>query len=190
MLELSSHEGWLAPSRFFRRILDAVGGDTLGVVSRVAFVLALVVAVVVLVRAVARAASSGRPSAELLGGWGWSLLALTLLGPVLLPWYLAWSLPLIWILPRVPRTSLIVLSGVLALSQWTAEPLRFPGAYDLNVLIGHYVLTPIVVGLLVWLSLDLRRRSAIPLPLHDEEGGAAEPRQGRGGERDREVGQT
>ena len=169
MRELSAHEGWLAPSRFFRRVLDAISGDTLGVVARVAFALALVVAVVILVRAVARAAASGRPPGELLGGWGWSLLALTLLGPVLLPWYLAWSLPLIWILPRVPRISLIVLSGVLSMSQWTAEPLRFPDAYDLNVLIGHYVLTPVVIGVLAWLALDLRRRRAIPLALHDDE---------------------
>jgi hypothetical protein len=184
MLELSAHEGWLAPSRFFRRVLDAISGDTLGVVARVAFALALVVVVVVLVRAAARAAASGRPPAELLGGWGWSLLALTLLGPVLLPWYLAWSLPLIWILPRVPRVSLIVLAGVLSMSQWTAEPLRFPDAYDLNVLIGHYVLTPVVIGVLVWLGFDLRRRLTIPLALHDEEEReAAEARQGRGGER-------
>ena len=185
MRELSAHEGWLAPSRFFRRVLDAISGDTLGVVARVAFVLAFVVAVVVLVRAVARAAASGRPPEELIGGWGWSLLALTLLGPVLLPWYLAWSLPLIWILPRVPRISLVVLSGVLSMSQWTAEPLRFPDAYDLNVLIGHYVLTPIVIGVLAWMALDLRRRLAVPLALHDEEEReAAEARQGRGGKRD------
>jgi hypothetical protein len=170
MLELSSHEGWLAPSRFFRRVLDAISGDALGVVARVAFAVALVAAVVWLVRGVARAAASGRPALELLGGWGWALLALTLLGPVLLPWYLAWSLPLIWILPRVPRVSLIALSVVLALSQWTAEPLRFPDAYNLNILIGHYALTPIVIGLLVWLGLDLHRRRSIPLALYDEEG--------------------
>ena len=187
MLELSGHEGWLAPSRFFRRVLDAISGDTLGVVARVAFVLALVAAIVVLVRAVARAAASGRPQAELLGGWGWSLLALTFLGPVLLPWYLAWSLPLIWILPSAPRVSLIVLSVVLSMSQWTAEPLRFPEAYDLNVLIGHYVLTPVVIGVLAWLVLDLRRRLAIPLALHDEEERESpEARQGRGGEGDAE----
>ena len=188
MRELSAHEGWLAPSRFFRRVLDAISGDTFGVIARVVFAVALVVVVVVLVRAVARAAASGRPPAELLGGWGWSLLALTLLGPVLLPWYLAWSLPLIWILPRVPRVSLIVLSGVLSMSQWTAEPLRFPDAYDLNVLIGHYVLTPVVIGVLLWLALDLRRRLAIPLALHDEEEReAAEARQGQGGESDRDA---
>ena len=67
MLELSSHEGWLAPSRFFRRVLDAISGDTLGVVARVAFAIAIVGAVVWLVRAVARAAASGRPTPELLG---------------------------------------------------------------------------------------------------------------------------
>lgn len=179
MLELSSHEGWLAPSRFFRRILDAISGDTLGVVARVVFAVAVVATVVWLVRGVARASASGRPALELLGGWGWGLLALTMLGPVLLPWYLAWSLPLIWILPRVPRISLIALSVVLALSQWTAEPLRFPEAYDLNVLIGHYALTPVVIALLVWLGLDLRQRLSIPLALHDEEDReAAETRQG------------
>src|SRR4029453_19418583 len=85
MRELSSHEGWLAPSRFFRWLLDAISGDTLGSVARIVFALALLAAVVVLVRLVARGASSGRPVQELLGGWGWALLALTLLGPVLLP---------------------------------------------------------------------------------------------------------
>jgi alpha-1,6-mannosyltransferase len=191
MLELSSHEGWLAPSRFFRRLLDAISGDTLGVVARVAFAIAIVGSVVWLVRAVARAAVSGRPTPELLGGWGWALLALTLLGPVLLPWYLAWSLPLIWILPRVPRACLIALSAVLALSQWTAEPLRFPDAYRLNILIGHYALTPIVLGLLVWLAVDLRRRVSIPLALHDEEQReTTEAPEGGGGDRDRDRLQT
>jgi hypothetical protein len=185
MFELAEHQGWLAPSRFFRRALDAVSGDTLGVVARLAFALALVVAVVWLVRGVARAAASGRPVGELIGGWGWSLLALTLLGPVLLPWYLAWSLPLIWLLPWAPCAALIALSGVLALSQWTAEPSRYPQAYDVNVLVGHYLLTPIVIGLLAWLVVDLRRRLTIPLALHEEEEReAAEAREGRGGERD------
>jgi alpha-1,6-mannosyltransferase len=179
MRELSSHEGWLAPSRFFRRVLDAISADTLGGVARIVFALALIVAVVVVVRLVTRAAGSRRPMPELLGGWGWALLALTMLSPVLLPWYLAWSLPLIWILPLAPRATLIVLSGALSLSQWVAEPDRFPRAYDLNVLVGHYVLTPIVIGLLVWLGLDLARRARSSLPLADqEEREPAEARQG------------
>jgi hypothetical protein len=138
------------------------------------------------VRAIARGASAGLGREELLAGWGWSLLALTLLGPVLLPWYLAWSLPVIWVLPFVPRAVLIALSGALALSQWTAEPTRYPGAYDVSVLVGHYVLTPLVIGLLVWLGMDLRRRLAVPLALAEDQREPAEARQGRGGERDAE----
>ncbi len=56
MFELAGHEGWLAPSRFFRRFLDAVSGDTLGVVARVAFAAVLLAVVVILVREVWRSA--------------------------------------------------------------------------------------------------------------------------------------
>ena len=34
--------------------------------------------------------------------WGWALLCLMLLGPVLLPWYVTWALPLGWLLPACP----------------------------------------------------------------------------------------
>jgi hypothetical protein len=187
MRELAGHEGWLAPSRFFGRLLDAVSGETLGAVARLAFAVGVVVAAVVLVRVVARASASGDPPAELTAGWGWSLLTLTLLGPVLLPWYLAWSLPLVWILPFVPRAVLISLSAILALSQWTAEPLRYPDAYSVSVTVGRYVLTPIVIGLLVWLAIDLRRRLRARSPLREEQEEAAQARQGRGGRRDPQV---
>lgn len=188
MLELAGHEGWLAPSRFFGRILDAVSGDTLGAVARAAFAVAMAVVAFWLVRSIARRASAGAPSDELLAGWGWSLLALALLGPVLLPWYLAWSLPLVWVLPFVPRITLISLSAVLALSQWTAEPLRYPDAYGVSVNVGRYALTPVVVGLLIWAGRDLLRRLAGAGPLgEEEEHDPAEARQGRGGERDAEA---
>ena len=45
-VELGSHEGWLAPSRFFRRVVDAVSGDVLGIVPRIAFAVIGVAAVV------------------------------------------------------------------------------------------------------------------------------------------------
>ena len=70
----------------------------------------------------------------------------------------------------MPRTSLIVLSGVLSRCRsGSREPDRFPRAYDLNVVVGHYVLTPIVIGLLVWLGLDPARRARGSLQPHDEE---------------------
>ena len=174
ILELAGHEGWLAPSRFFRRLLDAISGDTLGVVARMAFAVVLLTAVVILVRAVWRSAQrtdDDRTAAEELGAaWGWSLVLLMLLGPILLPWYVVWALPLVWLLPRVPRLVLLGTSVALGVSQWTAEPARFPGAYDVNVLIGHYVITPLVIALLGWLLFDGWRRWRGGRPLQDEQG--------------------
>lgn len=185
MLELAGHEGWLAPSRLFRRLLDAISGNTLGVLARVGFAALLTICLFIVARAVWRSATL--PSAvdrpaflELGAAWAWSLVLLMLLGPVLLPWYVVWALPLAWLLPRVPRLVLLGTSVALALSQWAAEPVRFPGAYDANVLIGHYVITPIIIGLLGWLLLDGRRRRRDGLPLRDEEGDAG----GAGDERD------
>jgi hypothetical protein len=165
MAELAGHEGWLAPSRLFRRILDAVSGDALGWVARVAFALLLVLSIIAIARHVARR----RPDpAELGAAWGWALLALMMLGPLLLPWYVTWTLPLAFLLPRVPRAVLLATSTALAVSQWAAEPTRFPVAYDANVIVGHYVLTPVIVVATVFLLWDLRRRLAEGAPLADE----------------------
>jgi alpha-1,6-mannosyltransferase len=158
MFELAGHEGWLAPSRLVHRFLDWISFDTLGVLGRVGFAALLVWFVVQLARAVARRASTDAQPFELGAAWGWSLLLLMLLGPVLLPWYVAWSLPMVWLLPRVPRAVLIGTGVALTVSQWTTEPLRYPRAYEINVLLGHYLLTPLVLAAAVWLCLDLRRR--------------------------------
>jgi hypothetical protein len=173
MFELAGHEGWLAPSRFFRRFLDAVSSDTLGVVARVGFAALLLAVVVILVQTVWRSAQRtqehGAAALELGTSWGWSLVLLMLLGPILLPWYVAWALPLAWLLPRVPRLVLLGATVALGVSQWTAEPGRFPAAYDANVLIGHYVITPVVIALLGWLLVDGWRRWRGGLLLADEE---------------------
>jgi hypothetical protein len=173
MFELAGHEGWLAPSRFFRRLLDALSGDTLGIVARFAFASLLLVVVVILAREVWRSAlrtRDERAAALALGAaWGWSLVFLMLLGPILLPWYVVWALPLVWLVPRVPRLVLLGTSVALGVSQWTAEPGRFPGAYDTNVLIGHYVITPVVIALLGWLLLDGWRRWRGGFVLEDEQ---------------------
>jgi hypothetical protein len=173
MLELAAHEGWLAPSRFFRRLLDAVSGDTLGVVVRFAFAALLLASVALVIREVWRRAPRASPprvvdALEVGAAWGWSLLLLMLTGPVLLPWYVAWALPLAWLVPRVPRAVLVGVSTALAVSQWAAEPAAFPGAYDVNVLIGHYAITPVVIVALVWLLSDGRRRVRAGAPFRDE----------------------
>jgi hypothetical protein len=166
-LELASHEGWLSPSRFFRRVFDAISGDTLGFVPRIAFAIVVAVAIVVIAREVWRRGPA--IGASLAGAsWGWGLLCLMLLGPVLLPWYVTWALPLAWLLPRVPRTVLIGTGLALTVSQWTSEPAAFGRAYDANLLFGHYVLTPVVIALLGWLLFDLWRRVRSGAPLEDE----------------------
>jgi hypothetical protein len=91
-----------------------------------------------------------------------------LLGPVLLPWYVAWALPLVWLLPRVPRLVALGTGVALTLSQWTTEPASFAAAYDANLWVGHYVVTPFVIAMLAWLLLDLRRRTSGGAPLEDE----------------------
>lgn len=166
MLELATHEGWLAPSRLFRRALDAVSGGTLGVVPRVVFPLVLLGALGLIGRAVARRADAG-PIGEG-AAWAWGLLALMLLGPVLLPWYVTWALPLVVLLPRVPRAVLLGTGLALTVSQWTSEPARFAAAYGANVWFGHYVLTPLIVAMLAWLLADLWRRARSGAPLQDE----------------------
>ncbi len=165
LLELATHEGWLAPSRLLRRALDALSGG-LGLVPRVVFPLVFLGALVALAREVVRRRGPWAEGAA----WAWGLVALMLLGPVLLPWYVTWSLPLVWLLPAVPRRVLIGTSLALTVSQWTSEPSRFAAAYGLNVWFGHYVLTPVLCGLLVWLLADLRRRASSGAPLGEEPG--------------------
>ncbi len=170
MVELAGHEGWLAPSRFFHRALDVV---SLGWLARIGFALALVFVVLVIARSVGR--RRGLPDEELGAAWGWALLFLILLGPVLLPWYVAWVLPLAWLLPREPRIVTVALSAALIMSQLRSEPADLPQLYRTSLIIGHYVITPFVIAMLGWLALALWRRVRTSTPLGDE-GGVADPR--------------
>ncbi len=169
MVELAHHQGWLAPSRFFARVLDELTGERLGVLARVSFAVLLAAALFLLARSLVRRAPSVPPEA-VGAAWGWGLLFLTLLGPVLLPWYVVWTLSLAWLLPRVPRLTLILTGAALSVSQWVTEPAGFPRAYDANVLFGHYILSPVAVGLLVWLAGEFLRRVRSGTPLEQEEG--------------------
>jgi len=174
MVELARHQGWLAPSRFFGRVLDAMTGEALGIVARVAFAVAFVLALFLITRALVRRARS-LPAEAQGASWGWSLLFLMLLGPVLLPWYLAWTLPLAWLLPKVPRMTVVGVGTLLTVSQWATEPTRYPRAYDANVLFGHYVLAPVAVAVLAWLVVDFVRRLRAGTPLEEEADEVAAP---------------
>jgi hypothetical protein len=84
---------------------------------------------------------------------------------VLYTWYLAWVLPLAWILPRVPRRSLIVLSAALLASQLVTESAQIPAHLQhVNLAYGHPV--TILVGL--WVGRDFIRRMRRGTPLAAE----------------------
>jgi alpha-1,6-mannosyltransferase len=163
MLELAGHEGWLAPSRFFHRLFEVAG---IGWLARLLFALALAAAVVAIARSIVRHRDFGED--ELGAAWGWALLLLVLLGPVLLPWYVAWVLPLVWLLPPVPRVVAIATSAALIVSQLRTEPGNLPQLYTTSLIIGHYVITPVVIVLLAWVGVDLWRRVRRSAALGDE----------------------
>jgi hypothetical protein len=100
--------------------------------------------------------------------WAWALLVFMLCAPVLLPWYVAWVLPVVWLLPRVPRLAAVVVSTALSVSEVMAEPLRGREIFEGMVLGLHYVITPVVFLVLVWLLVDLRRRLREGVPLEAE----------------------
>ena len=169
MLELAGHEGWLAPSVFVRKVFGWLSFGTLGWLARVVFALVLVVTVLRLARDVARRAADRAPLEDLGAAMGWSLVTLMLLGPVLLPWYVAWALPLVWLLPRPPRATVLAAGAALALAQWSTEPLRYPDAFDVNLFVGHWIVTPAMLVLALWCLADLRRRVIGRLPLYEPE---------------------
>ena len=169
MLELAGHEGWLSPAAVIGRALDRVSFHTLGWAARVATALVLVGCSWVLGREVWRRTPGGSMSSrEQAAVWGWALVLLMLLGPVLLPWYVVWALPLAWVLPRPARTALIATGALLGVTLWSALALRYPGGFALNVAIGDWVVVPVLLWLLVAVIRDLRSRVRAGLPFEDQ----------------------
>ncbi|MFN2543171.1 MAG: hypothetical protein ABR600_01180 [Actinomycetota bacterium] len=162
---LATHEGWLAPSRFFRVLLGDLGHVIAGgigrsvaeMVVRVVFPVAFAVAFAVIVRMVVRRAPK-LGAADQGAAWGWALLAATLAAPVLLPWYVVWTLPVVWLLPRIPRSVAILVSAVLTVSQTVAAAVRFPTIFHGTLFTGHYFLTPVLFVAFVVLLRELWRR--------------------------------
>jgi hypothetical protein len=168
MAELAKHEGWLAPATLARRVVDMLSFGTLGGLAKLVFAAALLAGLIVLGRMTAREADDDHPRT---GGAaiGWSLILMMLLGPLLLPWYVAWALPLVWLLPQAPRVAIFGAGAALAMAQWTTEPLRYPSAFSVNLWLGHWVATPLMFALVVWALLDLRSRFRGGYALADQE---------------------
>ena len=168
MVGLASRSGWFAPTRAITRLVNGATFHTLGWVVSLGALSLLAWSVWLLGRTVWRRTSTGSMSANELGAvWGWALVLLLMLGPVLLPWYIVWGLPLVWALPRVPRIAMIAASAMLGVTLWSEEPLRYPGAFDVNLLVGYLVVVPVLLVMLVLVIQDLRSRIEHGRPLDD-----------------------
>ncbi|MGH2740007.1 MAG: polyprenol phosphomannose-dependent alpha 1,6 mannosyltransferase MptB [Actinomycetota bacterium] len=163
--ELAGRAGWLAPSRFvyvsLRGVARWIGGQTgaelISLVVRLAFAALLLAAVVAIIRHVVRAGRRLDPMV-VIAGMGWGLLLTLVLSPILLPWYVAWVVPLAWLLPRPARDGVVIVSVALAITEIVAEPSRAPGAWEAMVFALHWIATPLVLLMAVALLADLRRR--------------------------------
>ena len=171
-LEVTTRQGWLAPSRFVlvtlrgaaRALGGDVAGDIVGLVIRVAFPLVFAVVLFGILRHLWRAGASVSP-AVVVAATGWASLLSLLLSPVFLPWYVAWVLPLAWVLPRPARGGAVLVSIALVMTELVAEPSRSPAVWEAMVFGLHWVATPVMLFVLVRLIVELRRRLAVgPIP--------------------------
>lgn len=164
-LELATRQGWLAPSRFLvvslRGLARAVAGETAGdvvsAVIRIAFPAILLAALWGIGRHLARRSGPTAPE-QTVAAMGWATLLAMMMAPLLLPWYAAWVVPLVWLLPKPARGGAIFLSVALVITELMSEPTRSPRAWEVMVIWLHWVATPIVLAVLVRLLLELRRR--------------------------------
>jgi alpha-1,6-mannosyltransferase len=164
-LELTSRQGWLAPSRFVLVVLRGtanflggdIAGDVASVVVRVAFPLIFLGVLVALVRHLA--ADPDRIDPPLVvATMGWATLVALMISPLLYPWYAMWLVPVAWLVPRPARDGAVIVSVALAITELVAEPSRAPRVWEAMVFGLHYVATPIVLVVLIRLLLELRRR--------------------------------
>jgi hypothetical protein len=168
LFDLTKIQGWLAPSRLLAVALRGLGralgsplaGETLWILVRVTFPAVFLVALVAVARHLAR--EPERVDAfVVLGVMAWMSILGLMASPLLLPWYVVWFLPMAWLLPRSARTAAVVMSAVLGATELIAEQSIAPRLWEAMVLGIHYVATPLVLVLFVWLLRDLRARLAL-----------------------------
>jgi hypothetical protein len=179
LAELAKHREWLSASRLLMAVFGGIGDNLWGAGGRTAveavirsLMAATAVAGVVLVAiALARRVRgmvAGRGATTAVGAaWGWALLVTVLASPVVFPWYVAWILPVAFLLPRAGRGAVIGLAVVLSLTRALAEPQLLPGWYRVLLAIGHDVIGPVFLVFLMWAVVRVVRIGRGRSPLDD-----------------------
>lgn len=177
LAEVSTHEGGFSfvTVIFYTvgRAIGAAGGWPVQNLAqwliRVGFLILFLVVLAAIGRRLWTGAVPAPELRELGAGIGWTLLVLMMVSPFILTWYIAWLIPIAFLLPKVPRTVVLTLSVIFAVLQTVAEPLRSTVLYETVVFLVSWIARPVVGVLLVWLLLDLRQRLRDGAPLAENQ---------------------
>jgi hypothetical protein len=162
LIEVAGHDSWMAPGQLLVHLFGGtgrlLGGETAGTVGEIlarVSLFGLSAAGVVLIARHVWLRPEARTPERLAAAWGWALLVVILPSPVLFTWYLVWILPLAWVLPRIPRRGLVLLSAFFIVTQLVTESSRLPEQLkEFKFPFGH----PIAIAVLFWVGRDFVRR--------------------------------
>jgi hypothetical protein len=172
LVEVSGHDSWMAPGQLIVRgasgLGGLIGGDVLrapfAMAARIALFAGSIAAVVAIGRRIWTSGRARTPTA-LAAAWGWAFLAITLPSPVLFTWYLVWALPVAWLMPKIARRGMVILSAFFVVTQLVTETSRLPTFLrTVKLPFGH----PIAIAVCVWVAYDLIRRLRRGTPLDEE----------------------
>ncbi len=181
LFELSGHDSGKAPGQLLVSALTWIGTTLGGPVLKTPSIIAAhvvlfalsAVGVWMIASRIWHDPAARQPTAQI-AAWGWALLVVILLAPMLGAWYLVWVLPLAWALPRVARRTLVILCVAFTLTELVTENSRLPEfLQSVRLPFGH----PVAVAVCVWIGADLARRLLRKTPLDTE---SFEPRFGDG----------
>jgi alpha-1,6-mannosyltransferase len=155
---LSPNAFWVMGGNLIAPLLGVWIGRVMILGARVGFPIAFLVGAFLVARLAFR--KKGLDWREHGAAWGWTMVFFLLTAPILWPWYLLWALPMAWLLPWKPRATLIGLAAALPLLQVTGEPGRYQRLHEAGVVVGIFVLGPVLLVVLAWVFKDLRRAQA------------------------------
>jgi hypothetical protein len=172
LMEVSGHDSWMAPGQLIVRAASGLGGlvggdpfrEPAATAARIGLFVVSLVAVIAIGHRIWTSVQARTPEA-MAAAWGWAFLAITLPSPVLFTWYLVWALPLAWVMPKIARRGMVILSAFFVITQLVTESSRLPTYLKtVRLPFGH----PIAIAVCVWVGIDFIRRIRRGTPLDAE----------------------
>jgi len=174
---VAGNDSWMAPGQLVVQVGMAIGSlvagdagaDVGAIIARLSLFALSVTGVLLIARQLWRRPDARTP-AGIAAAWAWALLIVILPSPVLFTWYLVWILPLAWVLPKIPRRALVLLSASFILTQVVTESTGLPEFLQtIKLPFGH----PIAIAVLIWVGRDFVHRLRAGTLLHIETGSPA-----------------